>query len=336
MAIEVSKIPHIWQCPIELPQNPLRSLNCYVVESQGEALVIDTGFNRPECRNALWKELESLRLDFSKTALFLTHLHSDHIGLVQDFVDRGCRVYMNEIDYRYFCNTKKGGTLTRMESLFLSEGFPPQEVERQATENQGRLYAPEKIFPAVLVSGGYRLRVGTAELECIHTPGHTPGHTALYMPEYKIFFSSDHVLFDITPNISVWDGVPSSLADYLSSLRQVREMEIRMTLPAHRTVHKEVYQRIDEIVRHHHERLEEVWRAIKEAPGANAYRIASMITWSSRNRTWGEFSVHQKWFAVGETLAHLRWLEQAGYILRQQEGQCFTYRILDGFRGEIE
>ena len=44
---------NIYTFPIVLPNNPLKWLNCYVVRSDGRNLLIDTGFNRPECREAL-------------------------------------------------------------------------------------------------------------------------------------------------------------------------------------------------------------------------------------------------------------------------------------------
>ena len=217
MVTKILDTPEIWSIPVDLPQNPLRSLNVYVLRTPQAALVVDTGFRRLECRTALWAGIRELGLDLSRTSLFLTHLHSDHIGLVQDFVDQGCTAYMHKADHEYFGHIKAGDVWPYMEELFRREGFPVEELPRQATENQGRRYAPEHTFPAILVKDQSRLRVGNTELVCIHTPGHTPGHTALYLPEAQVLFSGDHILFDITPNISVWKDTPHSLRDYLSS-----------------------------------------------------------------------------------------------------------------------
>ena len=46
--------PEIWKIYVELPDSPLKNLNSYVIRSNGEALIVDTGYNRPECRLALW------------------------------------------------------------------------------------------------------------------------------------------------------------------------------------------------------------------------------------------------------------------------------------------
>ena len=45
--------PDIYQIHVDLPDNPLKYLNSYVVKGPTRHLVIDTGFNRPECQAAL-------------------------------------------------------------------------------------------------------------------------------------------------------------------------------------------------------------------------------------------------------------------------------------------
>ena len=128
--------PDIFRILVPLPENPLKGLNVYVLRTKEQALVIDTGFCREECRKALWDGISELGLDLSKTSLFLTHLHSDHTGLVWDFVNKGIPVYMSkrEIDYQ------KRLEKTAFETLFprfRREGFPDELLKRQVTENQG-------------------------------------------------------------------------------------------------------------------------------------------------------------------------------------------------------
>lgn len=325
MITKITESPDIQQIFVALPDSPLKNLNCYVLRTPEQNLIIDTGFNRPECEQALWEGINELNLDLSRTSLFLTHLHSDHTGLAPKLARRGCRIYMNGIDYDYLTCTKNGITWPYMEKLFASEGFPEAEIPLQARYNQGRLYEPETMFPIERVSNGTELTVGDITLRCIHVPGHTPGQTILYLPEQKILFSADHILFDITPNIGVWRGVEHSLRDYLDSLRKIEQLPIRLTLPAHRGCHESVYQRIDELLAHHRGRLKEIENAVRQRPGADAYQIASMIRWSARGRPWAEFSPNQKWFAVSETLAHLRYLADEGRVRRVTDAPVAAY-----------
>ena len=62
--------PDIYQIHVDLPDNPLKYLNSYVVKGPTRHLVIDTGFNRPECQAALCGGLRELDVDLSRTDLF--------------------------------------------------------------------------------------------------------------------------------------------------------------------------------------------------------------------------------------------------------------------------
>ena len=314
MVEQLFHTPDIYRIYVPLPDNPLKYLNCYVLMSKGETLIIDTGFNRPECREALFDGLNELHVDFSHTRLFLTHLHGDHTGLTEALVEKGIPVFMGAIDYDYLCNQLESNGWQAMEQIFLREGFPIEELEKQKKGNQARLYSPQRPFPAATVHDNDVLPVGDIRLRCIHTPGHTPGHICLYIEDKEILFSGDHILFDITPNISVWRNVPYSLADYLESLQKIKGLKVSHTFPGHREFHGDIHERIDALTHHHHERLREILSAIEAHPDCTAYETAGRISWSARGRAWKDFSPNQKWFAMGETLAHIKWLADRGAV----------------------
>lgn len=328
MVTTIWESPKVFCIQVELPQNPLRSLNVYVIATPEQNLLIDTGFNRPECRAALWDGIRELGLDLTRTSVFLTHLHSDHIGLAWDFVERGCPIYMGQIDHQYLSGIQERENLSAMEELFHREGFSWEELALQNEGNPGRKYGVTRMFPVTPVDDGTMLALGELSIRCIHTPGHTPGHMALHLPQEQLLFSGDHILFDITPNISVWHGVPHSLADYLDSLEKIRGLSIQATFPAHRHGDRDVYQRIDALKEHHRARLEEICQAVEAHPGATAYQVAGFITWSAQGLGWERFPPHQKWFAVGETLAHLRYLEREGRVSRAEGHGLFHYEVI--------
>ena len=190
-AVKVFENPEIWQIPVDLPQSPLKNLNSYVICTPEKNLVIDTGFNRAECREALWAGIREIGLDMGKTALFLTHSHTDHIGLVQDFVDLGCTVYMGELDHLRFRTFLEGNVRAQMDALYCTEGFPEEEIALQAQGNQNRRYMPTKFFPATELHDGDKIMLGDVEAVCIHTPGHSAGSCSFIDPKRRILFSGD-------------------------------------------------------------------------------------------------------------------------------------------------
>jgi glyoxylase-like metal-dependent hydrolase (beta-lactamase superfamily II) len=139
------------------------------------------------------------------------------------------------------------------------------------------------------------------------TPGHTPGHVCLYEPEQKFFISGDHILGDISPNITAWPEMEDALGSYLEGLGKVEKMDITLILPGHRNLICHHRQRIAELRKHHEARLQEV-RDILKKGAMSAYQVASFMSWDLDYESWDDFPMFQRWFATGEAIAHLKHL----------------------------
>lgn len=308
--------PDIFRILVPLPDNPLRSLNSYVIQTPSHALILDTGFRREECRKALWGGIRALGLDLSKAALFLTHLHADHTGLVWDFVEQNIPVYMGRREKEYLDKLAARMLYGQLVPDFIPAGFPPDQLAQAKKYNQRNDYAPAPNFPVKTVEDGQEFNLDGYKLKVICTPGHTPGHMVLYLPEQRLLFSGDHILFDITPNITAWPEIPDSLSDYTTSLQAIQKLPIQAVFPAHREVGRDIGRRIDELIEHHGQRLNEIYQTVRSHPGITAYETAGLIHWSMKGLSWDEFPSNQRWFAVGETLAHLCYLVNRGQLIR--------------------
>lgn len=315
---------NIFRIVVPLPGNPLRELNSYVIKGERN-LVIDTGFNLPECRDALLAGLEELDIDLDMTDVFVTHLHSDHAGLAPLLQRRDTKVYVNELDRHFLIREDFDKVWAEYDSKFLRDGFPPEEINRLMSINPARAYAPAKTCEFTAVRDGDILSYGGYELECVLTGGHTPGHTCLYIRSDKIMFLADHVLFDITPNITAWVGVKDSLRDYCDSLRRTKEYDVEIPLPGHRSVAGDMYSRIDEILSHHEFRLNEACEVVRSHEGITAYDAAGYMTWQIRCSSWSDFPLAQKWFAVGEVISHMDYLLGDGRIRRTLKDGIHRY-----------
>lgn len=319
--------PDIYEIHVDLPNNPLQYLNSYVIKGKTRNLVIDTGFNRPECHQALCQGLCELDIDLQKTDLFLTHLHADHTGLVGLFADAGCPVYMHPLDYNYLKDSETGSTWRFTEEKFMREGMPEEDIKNQFS-NQARKYSPKINFPLHPVVDGDVVHLADEDFHIIHTPGHTMGICCLYLPNEEIFFTTDHILFDISPNIQVWPGMKDSLAQYLKSLDKVKDLPVKLALPGHRHNRTSIKERIDELKAHHAKRLEEIMTIVTERPNTTAFDIAQHMTWSMRGKKWPEFPPTQKWFAMGEALAHIEYLVSTGKLSRTERDGLRRYNVI--------
>lgn len=309
--IEVA--PHIWRIEIPLPRNPLRAVNSYAIKGQRRNLIIDTGMARPECRDAMRASLERLDIDLSRTDLFITHLHADHLGLVTDLACPGSTVYFNRPEAETVLNYDRFWESMRQAAA--RYGFTGSDLEEALARHPGRIYSPPEFPPFTLVSDSQEIQVGPYRLRCIKTPGHSPGHMCLYEADHGILFSGDHILGSITPNIAGWRMDLDALGDYLDSLKRTRRLEVELILPGHRDVIEDLGGRISELERHHRDRLEEVL-SILQNKGADAVTVASQMTWDLNIEDWEQFPPVQKWFAVGEAIAHVEHLRRKGLVSR--------------------
>jgi glyoxylase-like metal-dependent hydrolase (beta-lactamase superfamily II) len=311
---------NIYRIKVSLPRNPLKTLNSYVVVGAERNLLIDLGFNRDECYADLSAGLRALDLDMGRTDIFLTHLHSDHCGLIHRVAREDTRIYMGRDDIKIngrFLRDKLA-TWEKIELSYVKAGYAPDEQVKTRDENPAFSAAPSAYFETETIDDGALIDLGGIVLKAVHTPGHTPGHMCLFDAERGVLFSGDHILFDITPNITEWEDLDDSLGAYMESLQRVRCMPVRRTLTGHRENEGDFVTRIDEILAHHETRLREVRTILTREPGLTAYELAARMTWSINARCWEEFPPGQKWFAVGEALSHLRHLERGGVIRREE------------------
>lgn len=312
----------IFTFEIPLPDNPLKWLNCYVIRGEGSErnLLIDSGFHRRECWEALLDGIRELALSPCNTDVLFTHLHSDHTGNGFELSRLGYKIMMGRRDYHRLFDS-----VPAWERRARRLGVPDGLLEKIVYQNPGLLYAPQK-FETEFLNDGDRLSYGGRRLECILVPGHTPGNLCLYDAENRIMFTGDHILFDITPNIVSWLGFQDSLGAYLESLERIRKYDIRLALPAHRSCGSlTAAERITELQEHHRQRLGEILAAAERLPGADAYELAAQIRWNIHAESWEDFPPGQKWFAAGETQAHLEYLQLRGF-LRMEEDESGTCR----------
>jgi len=310
-----------YRIEVPLPNSPLKELNSYVIKGAERNLIIDTGFNRPVCFEAMQEGIRALDIDLAATDFLITHMHADHAGLVVRLATETSTIYFSRVDAQVY---RGEGTWQPMIDYAGLNGFPADELMKALHNHPGFKYSPERVPEMTLIGDDDIITVGDYRLRCLATPGHTPGHICLYEADKKVLLSGDHILFDITPHIESWSYQVNALKDYIDSLDKVYDLPVDIVLPGHRNFFTDLKGRIDELKEHHEHRANEVLDVVGTAT-KTAYDIAAGMPWDIDCETWDLFPVAQKWFATGEAIAHLRYLESEGRIHRNTDREIITF-----------
>ncbi len=125
----------------------------------------------------------------------------------------------------------------------------------------------------------------------------------------NVLISGDMVLPRISTNVSVYDIEPEAnpLPLFLDSIDKMRALPAdTLVLPSHGKPFSGLHQRIDQLHEHHRERLAEVLQACAAAPRSAADLLPVLFK--------RELDLHQTTFAMGEAVAHLHALHEAGQL----------------------
>lgn len=306
--------PGLHRIDLPLPKSPLKGVNCYLIEGEDRWLLIDTGLHLDICREVMEQSLDELGVDRDKLDFFITHLHSDHIGQLGYLAKEHSTVYFNANEANTVAlASEEKGFKTYIVMLAKLSGFAGDELHKSLADHPGGEWRGPRWTNFTILNDGDKLEIGDFTFEVISTPGHSPGHLCLYEASRKLMVTGDHVLAEISPNISPWGFDDNPLQDFLDSLDKVRDYDVELALPGHRRLITDLPKRVDELKSHHRERLDEIVQILNGAP-MTPYDIASKMTWDLKYDHWDDVNVMQKWFASNEAVAHLRLLSAQGQV----------------------
>lgn len=324
--------PGIHQLKIPIPDNPLEYTNTYLVQGDGERLIIDPGMNNDAAFDALQRQLTEAGVAFEDvTQIVATHSHGDHYGLcgkVKQLSRAKIRLHQRERELIQSMQTNAEERWQQSEQWLRLNGVPSRELSKIQKDSHGMPGFTTPTLPDIMLQGDETITVGSFSLRVIWTPGHSPGHICLYDSAQKILFAGDHVLPVITPNISLQSRTNTNpLSDFLNSLNLVKQLDVTLVLPAHEHVFHDLPTRVEEIIEHHEKRNSEIIDAIKTRP-QTAYQIATKITWMPTlgGTTFKKLAPRDKRMAVLETLSHLESMKIDGRVDKSPRDDTIYYR----------
>ncbi len=313
----VTKSQTIIRVEIPVPI-PLKFVNCYLCKSSNGWVIIDTGMDTVKARQAWLDVFENNRIDYRKGIhkILITHYHPDHIGLAgwlehltgaDVLISAEGKIAAQNVWSNYRQNSK------RVSKFFLTHGMPPNEVDDIETHMNDfmKYISPLPHFTTIDVGEEIEITEGN-KYSALNTPGHCDGHFVFYEKMSGILIGGDQILDKISPNISLWpDFDPNPLQSFIDSLIALKKLRIELVYPGHGPILTSAEPRIDQLLKHHEERLTEIVSYVILGY-QNAYAICRKLF---ENR---QLDLHQLRFAIAETLAHLVFLEEQGRLQRTE------------------
>ena len=172
----------------------IASTNCYLVaDEQAKQAVL---FDAPNDTVAPLLE-EAARRGWDVIGLWLTHGHFDHIA------DHP------EVSRRF------------PEAKVLIHRLDDPKLHRP---NAMAMLLPFKITPRRAdghVEDGQKLKIGSIDVEVIHTPGHSPGHVMYHLPAEKVLIGGDLIICGAVGRTDFPDSNPAALD---ASIRRVMRL----------------------------------------------------------------------------------------------------------------
>ena len=298
----------------------LDHINLWVLESRDGPTLVDCGYGDAPTR-ALWQQhFETTLAGASVPRIIATHCHPDHIGNAQWLAGQfGCPVTMTHAEFlaaHAILGQHSGYAIDATLDLFRRHGMAAEHLEAlQGRGNHYRRGVPELPSSFDRLLDGDVISAGDTVWQVIEGHGHSPEHAALYSAKRGVLIAGDMLLPKITTNVSVWavepDGDP--LRRFLDSLSSFDALPPdTLVLPSHGLPFRGIALRTAQLRAHHASRLDELLAAVAAAPAA--VTATDVVPTLFRR----PLDLQQRFFAIGEAVAHLHYLWRAGKLTREQ------------------
>jgi glyoxylase-like metal-dependent hydrolase (beta-lactamase superfamily II) len=296
----------------------LDHINLWLLADRDSWTQVDCGYGDAATR-ALWQRhfiesLEGKRIG----RIIATHYHPDHLGNAAWLAARwDCAVAMAQGEYltaHAVADERAGYGVGATSILFRSHGMAEEHIAAlEARGNSYRHGVPELPLAYQRLLADDEIAIGSERWRVIPGFGHSPEHSSLYCPGLKLLISGDMLLPKISTNVSVWPPEPDAdaLGRFLASLdRFARLPPDTLVLPSHGLPFVGIAARIDQLHTHHANRLAEL-----EAAASRPVTAEQLLPVLFRR----QLDLQQRYFAMGEAIAHLNHLWHAGRLIRSSQ-----------------
>ena len=307
----------VWWIRMPLPF-ALDHINLWLIEERDGWTAIDCGYGDAATRTLWESHFANAMGGRPVLRVVATHYHPDHLGNAAWLMRRfGCPVRMTQAEFltaHAVLEQRASHSLAGTCALFAAHGMARDLVAALAARgNHYQRGVPEVPVTFDCMQDGDDIRCGDSPWRIICGNGHSPEHASLHSAPRGLLISGDMLLPRISTNVSVASAEPNGdpLARFLDSIADFTALPPdTLVLPSHGLPFRGIALRVAQLQAHHAERLAELEEAI--AAAAAPVTASGVLPVLFRR----ELDLQQRFFAMGEAIAHLNHLWHTGRIRR--------------------
>lgn len=291
----------------------LDHINLWLLEDEDGWTAVDCGVATAEIEE-IWRGLLAPRVAVKPLRrVVCTHSHPDHMGLAGWLAaEYGASLWTTREEWAMGRLFSLGAAVNTelYRAHYRSAGVPTEDAEAALAhlDSAETLYAevPDRYWR---LKDGDTIRMAGHDWRVMVGLGHSVEHACLYCEDMELMIGGDQFLPKITPALVVQPADPNSspLREFLTSNRSFTHLPTNVrVLPSHNWPFSGLHARIADYEHHHAVRLETTLAACA--------RPSSCIEIAHKLFDPRPISGRMMFFAVGEALAHIKYLQDEGAV----------------------
>ncbi len=298
----------------------LDHVNCWIIGESGSSWLVDTGVANHHTK-AYWQQI--LSAGKQPDTLLVTHFHPDHMGLAGWFAEQGMTLFSTSVEIalgQKIWHLPERQYAEKYADWYRTNGIAEADVAialQTGNSYQTMVCEPPKQWK--LLSAGNTTTIGSKVFQVLTGHGHAPDMIMLFCEPENLLIAADQVLPRISPNVSLMPFTQdrNPLRSFLESLKELRSLPADvLVLPSHGLPFKGLHDRIDALAEHHERRCEDILNACGSP--LTATELFPLLFKRP-------LDAQQLSFALGESLAHLRYLTDQSLICEERMNGVQTF-----------